>query len=226
MKKSLLAIVLVLVAASRSSAALVITEVMSSSGATGTPDWFELTNTGVAAANITGFKMDDISNSFAASQFLLGVTSIAAGESALCVETDKPASALPAFRSFWSAAGLASVQIGSYSGSQLGLSSTADQVHVFDAGGAAVADANFLAATPGVSFGYNPTTATFGAISVAGQFGAFVSADALHNVGSPGTIGVPEPAALALAGCALIAGGPIRRRRPSCTYRLLTAIWP
>src|SRR4051812_36455368 len=42
--------------------ALVITEVMSSSGTGGTSDWFEVTNTGPAAVDITGYKMDD--NSF------------------------------------------------------------------------------------------------------------------------------------------------------------------
>ena len=40
------------------NAGIVITEVMSSSGSGGTPDWFELTNDGSSAVSLSGWKMD------------------------------------------------------------------------------------------------------------------------------------------------------------------------
>ena len=215
MKVTLSSIALAAIAsawAANASAALLITEVMSSSGTGGTADWFELTNTRPAAVNLTGYKMDDNSNSFAAAVPMSGVATISVGESAVFVESANPAVDLPAFRAFWS--GLAGVQVGSYTGSLVGLSSSGDGVSVFDAGGATVAGpVSFGAATTGVSFGYNPNTATFGGLSVAGQFGAFVSANALANVGSPGTTGVPEPATLALTLCGIVAIAQRRNRQ-------------
>jgi hypothetical protein len=189
----------ILLAVKNSPAALVITEAMSSSGTGGTGDWFELTNTGAAAVNVAGYKMDDNSFLFANAVPMTGVTSIAAGESAVFIEstTATPADEVTAFRTFWGTAKLASVQVGTYSGSGVGLSSTADGVEVFDSAGNPVNQVSFGVATTGVSFGYNPTTSSFGGLSAAGQFGAFLSADPLGNVGSPGA--VPEPASLILA---------------------------
>ena len=49
-------------------------------------DWFELTNIGSTAVNISGWKMDDNSNSFGNAVALRGVTSIAAGQSVVFIE--------------------------------------------------------------------------------------------------------------------------------------------
>ena len=49
-------------------------------------DWFEVTNSSSSAINITGWKMDDNSNSFGSSVALNGITSIAAGESVIFIE--------------------------------------------------------------------------------------------------------------------------------------------
>ena len=49
-------------------------------------DWFELTNRGTSAVNISGWKFDDNSNSFASSVALSGITSIGAGESVIFLE--------------------------------------------------------------------------------------------------------------------------------------------
>ena len=51
-------------------------------------DWIELTNMGSSAVNLTGWKMDDNSNSFAAGAALRGVTSIAAGQSVIFLESN------------------------------------------------------------------------------------------------------------------------------------------
>ena len=64
-----------------------ITEVMSSSGVGGTADWFEITNYGDAAVDLTGWRMDDNSFSFAASLALNGVTSILPAQSIVFLET-------------------------------------------------------------------------------------------------------------------------------------------
>ncbi|MEI9963035.1 MAG: hypothetical protein WDM76_18560 [Limisphaerales bacterium] len=50
-----------------------------------------------------------------------------------------------------------------------------------------VALALFASATPGTSFGYNPSSYTFGELSVAGQYGAFIAAES-GDIGSPGLV--------------------------------------
>lgn len=202
-----LAVVSAFALASAAQASLVITEAhpTGSSGSVGS-DWFELTNLGAAPIDISGYRFDDNSNSFAASQPLQGVTIINPGESVIFIESAAPLTSIPLFRTKWSLS--ASVQVGSYTGSGLGLSSSADAVNVFTAGGGLVANVSFGAATSNVTFGFNPVTSTFGGLSVAGVFGAYESA-APAEVGSPGLI--PTPGAAALLGLAGLVAG--RRRR-------------
>src|SRR5436305_13505407 len=95
-KKIILASVLALGLAESSHAGIVITEVnptgssaVSGTGGTSngyTADWFELTNTGLTSVDITGWKMDDNSHSFASAVPLSEVTSIPAGKSVVFVE--------------------------------------------------------------------------------------------------------------------------------------------
>ncbi|MFM8496075.1 MAG: PEP-CTERM sorting domain-containing protein, partial [Planctomycetia bacterium] len=59
---------------------------MSSSGAGGTLDWFELSNLGTNSVVISGWRMDDNSFSFAGAATLNGVTNIAGGESVVFIE--------------------------------------------------------------------------------------------------------------------------------------------
>jgi hypothetical protein len=221
MKKNVLGVLSALVIGSVAMAApsLIFTEVMSSSGAGGTADWFELTNTSGAAINITGYKFDDGSALFSASVFLNGVTTIAAGESVVFIESAAPGTDIGAFRTFWGGSA-ATVQIGSYTGAGLGLASGGDGVNVFDTGGAMITGATFGAATNGVSFIYaqgaftgNSTVLT--ALSVNSVNGAYTSANGLANIGSPGTFSaIPEPSTYAaiLGAVALVAVG-VRRKR-------------
>ena len=203
-----------------------ITEAMSSSGTGGTVDWFEITNYGLTLVSLSGWTVDDSSYAFANSVALNGVTSIAAGESVLFLESAAGA-AIESFRSFWG--DLELVQIGYYSGSGLGLSASGDGLVLFDSAGTEETPrVSFGAATAGSTFYYsydangNPTTSpnTAAIVSTPGTlYGqvTFTSADALGNVGSPGTamvLAIPEPATGALLGLgALGLFGHLRRVR-------------
>lgn len=205
-----------------------ITEVMSSSGTGGTADWIEVTNYGTSAVSMVGMRMDDNSYSFAASVALLGVTSLAAGESAIFFENTAPTAPIAAFQSYWS--GLSGVQVGYYNGSGAGVSfgSGGDAAVIFSSTGTEISlRAAFGPATTGSSFywGYDATTGAFdanyvgvnnaGLVSVVGTIGTQVtglSSGTPTNTGSLGTaIGVPAPAAIALVGVAGLVGS--RRRR-------------
>lgn len=178
-----------------------ITEVMSSSGTGGTVDWFEVTNYGDAAADITGYKMDDNSFSFAASVALNGVTSIAPGESVIFLESSGGA-AIAGFQIFWDLG--EAPQIGYYSGSGVGFSSGGDGVVVFNASGAEVTPrTNFGAATTGQSFywAYTPSgeavATESGKVSTDGLLdgqSTFTTTGAVPNTGSPGTAATIVPA--------------------------------
>ena len=172
-----------------------ITEVMSSGG---TSDWFELTNYGSTAIDITGWKVDDNSFNFATSVLLNGVTSIAPNERVMFCENASAAYA-STFRTFWGLA--ADVQVGTYTGSGIGLSSSGDGVIVFNASGTEIWRVSFGAATAGSSFywGYDSVgnfdpmyvgASNVGLVSVLGTIQSQVtvnSADVAMNVGSPRT---------------------------------------
>jgi hypothetical protein len=197
-------------------AGIVITEVMSSSGTNGTPDWFEVTNDGSSAVSLSGWKMDDGSFNIAAAVALSGITSIGAGETVIFIESTGGAG-IGSFRTFWG--GLTNVQVGYYSGNGVSLSSGGDGVCLFNNLGANVNQVTFGAATTGSSFfwgwdaqgsidpNYSAVVSTVGTIGT--QVG-FVSADALGNIGSLGTaIAVPGPGVAAAAVLALA----VRSRR-------------
>lgn len=172
-------------------------------------DWFELTNTGAAAVSISGWKMDDNSNSFSSAVALTGISSIAAGESVIFLESSVNAS----FLSTWfGAAGKPGLQIGNYTGSGVGLSTSGDAVNIYN--GSGVLQAN-------VVFGNSDSTSPYqtfdnavglnnvaiSQLSVTGVNGAFVALNDATEIGSPGSIAaVPEPTnvAMLLAGLGLI----------------------
>jgi uncharacterized protein YjiK len=158
-------------------------------------DWFEVTNTGVSAVDITGWKVDDNSNTFAAAIALNGITSIAPGESVIFIESDAPATVIPAFKTLWFGANVpAGLQVGTYTGSGIGLSTGGDAVNLYNAAGTLQAKVTFGASPSG------PTFATFNnaaglnnsaisQLSVIGVTGAFVAAGDANEIGSPGTVG-------------------------------------
>ncbi len=221
MRYSLLsALVVTSVTIPAAHAGIVITEVMSSSGTNGTPDWFEVTNDGSSAVSLTGWKMDDGSFNIAAAVALTGITSIGAGESVIFLESAAGAG-VASFRTFWG--GLTNVQVGYYSGSGIGFSSGGDGVCLFNNLSVNVNQVSFGAATTGSSFfwgwdaqgsidpNYSAVVSTVGTIGTQVGFLSSLSADPLPNVGSLGTaIAVPGPG---LAAAAVLALAVRSRRR-------------
>lgn len=224
-----LTLVLVVSVISPAYSAVIISEVdANGSGASYGADWFELTNTGASSLNISGWKMDDNSNSFAAAVALRGITSIAAGQSVVFLEgnttgsTDATINAN--FKAAWFGSNVPSnFVIANYGGSGVGLSATTDAVNIFDGAGSLITRVDFDASTIGRTFdnkaGLN--NVTISTLSSAGVNGAFSSASAYSTtvsaaeIGSPGLVAaVPEPEtyAMLLAGLSLI-GFAARRRK-------------
>lgn len=178
-------------------------------------DFFEVTNTGSSAVDITGWRFDDNSNSFASAVALTGITSIPAGSSVIFLESAAPATTIAAFINAWfGGTAPAGFLIGSYSGSGVGLSTAGDAVNIFDSAGARVTGVAFGASTANVTFdnaaGLGSNTLplpTISQLSVAGVNGAFSSTGTPPEVGSPGVIPTPGVAAL------LSLGGLVATRR-------------
>jgi hypothetical protein len=163
-------------------------------------DWFEVTNTGAIPVSITGWKMDDNSNSFGSSVALRGVPTIPAGRSAIFFEGDPSgvtdATIIANLSTAWfgSATPPTGFLIGAYGGSGVGLSTSGDAVNLFDSLGNRVTGVSFGASTTGFTFdnkaGLGSTTLplpTISTLSVAGVNGAFLASDGVET-GSPGTI--------------------------------------
>ncbi|MGC4013736.1 MAG: lamin tail domain-containing protein [Luteolibacter sp.] len=179
---------------------VVITEVApwSSSTSVGS-DWFEVMNASAVTVDLTGWKMDDDSESFAGGAALTGVTTLEPGERAIFLETATPSTTIPAFLTNWFGANSpASLKVGSYSGSGVGLSTSSDAVNLFNSSGIRQSGVSFGASPNGSPLGTfeNPTGIAFGAISqisVPGINGAFVAKNSPDQVGSPGTIASSGP---------------------------------
>lgn len=178
---------------------LIITEVApwSSGSSPVAADWFEVTHTGATAVDITGWKVDDNSESPVAAVALNGITSIAPGESVIFIESATPLTTVPAFLSNWfGASPPAGLQVGTYTGSGIGLSSGGDAVNLYDTNNVRQANVSFGASPGSAPFGTfdNAALLSFSGISqlsVPGVNGAFVAVNSAIEVGSPGTIVAP-----------------------------------
>ena len=157
-------------------------------------DWFEVTNTGPAAVDVTGWKMDDNSDLASSAVALNGITSIGAGASVIFIETSGAGdldAARAAFIDLWFGGNApAGLQIGSYSGSGVGLSTGGDHVNLFDSHGVLQANVSFGNSPSGPDFATFANdagldAATLSGLSVAGDNGAFVAAHDGHETGSP-----------------------------------------
>ena len=229
--RSLLCAALLVAGAASARAQLFVPEVAAwGSGASYAADWFELTNTGSSPIDITGWKVDDESESPIGAVALRGVTSIAAGGSVVFLEgvangsTDTALGT--AFKSAWFGGSVPSgFTLGFYGGSGVELSSTFDAVNIYNGSKVIQAQVRFAtssAGSPFLTFDNNALIdgATLSALSSVGSNGAFASADSTPTttyVGSPGFAPVPEPESYALvtgvAAAAFCAGRRWRRAR-------------
>lgn len=191
-----------------SSASVAVTEVTSwaSGNSSYASDWWELTNTGTETIDLTNWRFDDDSNSFATAVVLIGVSSLAPGRSAIFIDGD--ATKATEFTNFWFPGGApAGFQIGYYSGSGIGLSTGGDQVNVFNDAGTELTGVAFGTAVPGQSFdntaAIGDTTATpptITTLSADGVNGAFTITRVAPPVGiqptetgSPGSSPIAPP---------------------------------
>ena len=156
-------------------------------------DWFELTNSTAFTIDLTGWKMDDSSGSPVAAVSLNGVSSIAPGESVIFMESADPAAATKAFLSNWFGPAIpAGLQIGTYTGSGVGLGSGGDGVHIYDSSNTLQAAVSFGASPEGPyttfdnSAGLNGTAVTITTMSKVGENKAFTAVNSASEIGSPG----------------------------------------
>ncbi|MBB5352629.1 hypothetical protein HNR46_002877 [Haloferula luteola] len=213
MKTKILLSACLLLAATSAPGALVITEVMANSGSeTGATngDWFELTNTGSVAIDLTGYYWDDGGSSANDGSLFPGIV-IGAGDSIVIV--DENATNLSAWVTAWGGSVVAySSETFGGPNTFSGLSANGDQIEIWDAdpnAGTAnlVASAYFGTSTTGYSFIWDTEGNSLG-ISVAGENGAYTAANG--DVGSAGTV-VPEPSIALFGGLGLL--GLFLRRR-------------
>lgn len=203
------------------SASIIITEVdpFGSNGTTGYgQDWFELTNTGSSAVNISGYGMIDShtlsgTNLPAALTLAGGGTSIGAGQSAIFLESTTNAAGsatlISQFESAWFGSNVpAGLLVGvADDNGAYGLSQSSDAVNIYNgttASASLVASVTFgsdaVASGPMTTFdnAAELNNVALTTKSVVGVNGAFTSASGLE-IGSPGVIApVPLPAALPL----------------------------
>ena len=184
--------------ASAAHGELVITEVMASSShptnVAPTPDangdWWELTNTGSVAVDLTGYKWDDVPTPLSptVSIFPPGVT-IQPGESIIILE--EPSENVATWKAAWGLSTtrvLDRTQFSNMGGEGFsGLGTSGDEVNLYDSGSVLVAHVEFGASVPGKSQAFHrDRTAVYGLHSEAGLQGAAASNLSPLDVGSPG----------------------------------------
>jgi len=158
-------------------------------------DWFEVTNTKAVAVDITGWKIDDNSQTPIGAAPLNGITSINPGESVIFIDTADLAGKTTVFLSNWfGASPPAGLRIGSYTGAG-GLGTNGDQVNLYNATSNIPQSSVLFNASPSVapfttfdnSAGISSLTIAITKFSAVGVNGAFVAANSAVEIGSPGT---------------------------------------
>ena len=162
----------------------------------GAADWFELTNSTTQTIDITGWRMDDVSQSFAGSVALNGITSIAPGEPVIFIETANLAAAQASFLNTWFGGNApAGLQIGNYTGGGVGLGTGGDGVNIYNSTGVLQATLTFGSSPGSAPFAtFDNARAFTGAptpitqLSANGVNAAFIAVNDANEIGSPGEI--------------------------------------
>ena len=165
-------------------------------------DWFELTNRGARTVDLTGWKVDDNSQSPNSAVAMSGINSIAPGESVIFIETGDLAGTRTAFITNWFGGNApAGLKIGAYSGSGVGLGTGGDQVNVYNSAGvmqASVAFGSSPSSAPYTTFdnvaGIDTVNTQLTTFSAVGANGAFTAINSANEIGSPGSATASEPA--------------------------------
>ena len=183
-----------------------------------TEDWFEVTNIGDTAwtaATDGDLYYDDDGAEVAKADLMSGVASIAPGESVVFVDGDMLGAGI--WSDVWSAV-VTLPQVGYYEGSGLGGGGDAVTLFLDDvAAGINLTQIDYEAYPYADDNGGQSYDVVLGAFSVvgnpAGAVATIVQNDILQPaIGSPGTVGVPEPCSLTLVGLGLV-GLLVRRNR-------------
>jgi hypothetical protein len=167
---------------------LEVTEIMSSSAHTTNTingDWWELTNTGNATLDLSGFSWDDSRDLPGEAHF--GQITLAPGESLVVLDEDDSDEAA-AFRQAWGLPGTVKILTREDFGLEAlrGLGN-GDSVIVYLPSGAETARANYPAHLAGKSrVWFRNGVAAPGGYALAGKYGAVASMAAPSDVGSPG----------------------------------------
>lgn len=156
-------------------------------------DWFELTNNTNATIDITGWRMDDNSADLSFSVPLVGVSTIAPGESVIFLQTSAAnlSTTAASFIDVWFG-GIAppNFQIGAYDGGP-GLGTGGDGVFIFDGNGIVLTSFSFGASpssAPLATFDNSAGVESGNRLSEVGIFGAFLASTG-NEIGSPGAAG-------------------------------------
>ena len=165
-------------------------------------DWFEVTNRGSTPIEITGWSMDDNSDSAADAVPMVMPSSsdeLQAGKSMIFIEnTDQTTGNTPLgpsdtqaliakFEAAWFGSSVPSdLVVGTYAGAAVGLSSGGDAVNLFDSTGTPITGVSFGSSIPTATFDNTAGMTTITTMSTIGTDGAFMSATS-NEVGSPGT---------------------------------------
>jgi hypothetical protein len=190
--------ILALAASTASHAQLVITEAMAKSNHPAllapTPDtdgdWWELTNTGPTAVNLSGYTWDDTPTPALPTVSKFPNFLIQPGESIIILE--EPATNVAAWKAAWGLGASTRVidrdQFSAMGGEGFsGLGSLGDEVNLFDPTGKLVAHVDVVAAVSGKSQAFHTDgTAIQGLHSVSGKHGAWLSKQNPSDTGSPG----------------------------------------
>ena len=172
---------------------LAITEVMPSSNDANSAineDWFEITNYGTDAVDLSGFSWDD--NSWVPGTVVFPSVTVAPGEAIVVAQIDSANEA--AFRAAWNLGPWVQVLVNQdFATAQPSFSSSGDGVVLFDTSATAieVCRAEYTLALAGYSVEFDTACTYLGNASV-GVRGAYASTG--NDVGSPGnqTVGLGE----------------------------------